>query len=432
MKKAEDRGTPRGDTGKVTGVTLFEGHLFESRKPAFAAMMDYVTELPHAACKPVDLGMLLESPGAGKSFMLQRVYDTPLAPELELRSLRLILSFNNSMKTDEGALYQLVSRVLFTYFCGYPTVQIDSTLTKIGARVDLLFRGDRSSYVLEEVINLLEADFASYRQLDTASVRTIFFIDEAGQENLGRVVVFDADGKQRTVIADPTVRRDVCRALDGRYGFRGAIFTTLQQHIPEFAAFTGKRGLDWFAIEPLPVHDIALLTPFVLATLSKFPGVSECLPHVMNALALTGGHARTIEAMMDSLANQSSLTNSMISRALSEVRATLTTRYGNRAQHVQRWFVPSLLGAEFLMDAVDHRYPFDAARAAGDIINSVTKANAKTSYAVVPEVSILRLERLTDSYATQLFEFVTNTDTTVRVETDSDRVRGADRGHFAA
>jgi hypothetical protein len=185
MKKAEDRGTPRGDTGKVTGVTLFEGHLFESRKPAFAAMMDYVTELPHAACKPVDLGMLLESPGAGKSFMLQRVYDTPLAPELELRSLRLILSFNNSMKTDEGALYQLVSRVLFTYFCGYPTVQIDSTLTKIGARVDLLFRGDRSSYVLEEVINLLEADFASYRQLDPASVRTIFFIDEAGQEKLG-------------------------------------------------------------------------------------------------------------------------------------------------------------------------------------------------------------------------------------------------------
>jgi hypothetical protein len=130
----------------------------------------------------------------------------------------------------------------------------------------------------------------------------------------------------------------------------------------------------------------------------------------MNALALTGGHARTVEAMMDSLANQSSLTNSKISRALSEVRATLTTRYGNRAQHVQRWFVPSLLGAEFLMDAVDHRYPFDAARAAGDIINSVTKANAKTSYAVVPEVSILRLERLTDSYATQLFEFVTNTD----------------------
>jgi hypothetical protein len=78
------------------------------------------------------------------------------------------------------------------------------------------------------------------------------------------------------------------------------------------------------------VHDIALLTPFVLATLSKFPGVSECLPHVMNALALTGGHARTVEAMMDSLANQSSLANSKISRALSEVRATLTTRYGNR------------------------------------------------------------------------------------------------------
>jgi hypothetical protein len=410
MKAAENRGTPRGDTGKLVSTELFGGHLFESRKPAFAAMMDYVTNLPHCDGKPVGFGMLLEAPGAGKSFMLQRVYDTPLAPELDLRSLRLIFNFNYLMNTDDHSAYQLVSRVLFTYFCGYPTVQIDSTLTKISARVDLLFRGDHSSSVLQKVINLLEADFASHRQLDPAAVRTIFFIDEAGQEKLGRVVVFDADGKQRTVIADPTVRRDICRALDARLGFRGAVFTALQKQIPDFAEFTGtKRGLTWFAIEPLPVRDVALLAPFVVATLSKFGDVTERLPHVMIALALTGGHARTVEAMMDSLASQSSLANSMISRALSEVRATLTTRYGDRVQHVQCWFAPSLLGAEFLVDAVDHRYPFDAARAAGDVINSVTKATM-TVIRIVPEVSILPLERLTDSYATQLFEFVTNTD----------------------
>jgi hypothetical protein len=46
----------------------------------------------------------------------------------------------------------------------------------------------------------------------------------------------------------------------------------------------------------------------------------------------------------------------------------------------------------------------------GDIINSVTKATVSTAIAIVPEVSILRLERLSDSYVSQLFEFVTNTD----------------------
>jgi hypothetical protein len=233
MKEAKkDRGTPRGDTGKLVGTKLFGGHLFESREPAFAAMLDYVNKLPHADGKSVGLGTVLDSPGAGKSFMLQRVYDTPLggdAAECDPRSLRLILTFNHLMNTDFDALYLLVSRVLFTYFCGYPSVQIDSTLTKIGARVNLLFRGAASSNVLEQVIDLLEADFASHHQLDPAAVRTIFFIDEAGQEKLGRIVVVDAAGKQSTVDAEPTVRRDVCSALDARPGFRGAIFTALQK-----------------------------------------------------------------------------------------------------------------------------------------------------------------------------------------------------------
>ena len=411
MKAAENRGTPRGDTGKLVSTELFGGHLFESRKPAFAAMMDYVTNLPHCDGKPVGFGMLLEAPGAGKSFMLQRVYDTPLAPELDLRSLRLIFNFNYLMNTDDHSAYQLVSRVLFTYFCGYPTVQIDSTLTKISARVDLLFRGDHSSSVLQKVINLLEADFASHRQLDPAAVRTIFFIDEAGQEKLGRVVVFDADGKQRTVIADPTVRRDICRALDARLGFRGAVFTALQKQIPDFAEFTGtKRGLTWFAIEPLPVRDVALLAPFVVATLSKFGDVTERLPHVMIALALTGGHARTAEVMMKCLSSEIPLANSKISHVLSTVRRKLSSRYGRRVKHVQRWFVPSLLGAKFDMGELEHRFPFDAARAAGDVINSATEEIIGVSSAVVPEVSILRLKRLDEPVVSQLFEFVTNTD----------------------
>jgi hypothetical protein len=411
MKAAENRGTPRGDTGKLVSTELFGGHLFESRKPAFAAMMDYVTNLPHCDGKPVGFGMLLEAPGAGKSFMLQRVYDTPLAPELDLRSLRLIFNFNYLMNTDDHSAYQLVSRVLFTYFCGYPTVQIDSTLTKISARVDLLFRGDHSSSVLQKVINLLEADFASHRQLDPAAVRTIFFIDEAGQEKLGRVVVFDADGKQRTVIADPTVRRDICRALDARLGFRGAVFTALQKQIPDFAEFTGtKRGLTWFAIEPLPVRDVALLAPFVVATLSKFGDVTERVPHVMIALALTGGHARTAEVMMKCLSSEIPLANSKISHVLSTVRRKLSSRYGRRVKHVQRWFVPSLLGAKFDMGELEHRFPFDAARAAGDVINSATEEIIGVSSAVVPEVSILRLKRLDEPVVSQLFEFVTNTD----------------------
>jgi hypothetical protein len=95
---------------------------------------------------------------------------------------------------------------------------------------------------------------------------------------------------------------------------------------------------------------------------------------------------------------------------LSAVRRKLSSRYGLRVKHVQRWFAPSLLGAKFDMGELEHRFPFDAARAAGDVINSATEEIISMSSAVVPEVSILRLKRLDEPVVSQLFEFVTNTD----------------------
>lgn len=122
MKIPAERGTPRGDTGKVGGTNLFDGQMFKSRDEMLASMLQYMSKLRHADGKRVGIGIVLEAPGAGKSFMLQRAYESPIAQDE--RTMRLIFSYNHNMNTKSGAVHYLVSRMLFTFFCGYPGVQV--------------------------------------------------------------------------------------------------------------------------------------------------------------------------------------------------------------------------------------------------------------------------------------------------------------------
>jgi hypothetical protein len=391
MKAVEHRGTSHGDQGKVAGTKLFDGHLFSSREPMFAEMVQYLNNLPHLAGKQVGFGVVLASPGAGKSFMLQRAYNVALAHDQ--CTLRLLFGYNHNMNTDAGALHHLASRVLFTYFCGYPSVQVDSILTRIGKLVDRLFRNAMTTDVVKQVIDLLEADFASHRSLEPSAVRTIFFVDEAREE---RVLV----GQERTV------QSDVRATLDNAVGRRGAIFTALQMYGPE----SKNHPLWWFAVEPLPVHNDDVFAAKVLNALGKFANVDSRLPVVMLALALTGGHARTVEVMIQLLNERATIADSDIVAVMGQVRARLTVEYGDRIPFVQRWFVASLLGANFRFGAVDQNYPLDAARAAGDVINAsaATRRDDGLPTRVVPEVSLLRLGALVTGATgvAQLFKFL--------------------------
>jgi hypothetical protein len=443
FKAASDCGMSRGDAGKVASTDLFGGELFESRKQVLADMLKYMIKLPHDEGKPVEIGVILQGPGAGKSFTLQRAYETSMTriasfskeaavraavasprdldfAALDACTMRLILSFNDNMGTDVDALLPLVARVLFTYFCG-PSMESSSVLTRIGAivdafaRLDALWHGVGSDRVLGHVLDVLEDDFASHRGVDAASVRTIFFVDEADEEKLAPFVVADASGT-KTLMSN--VRHDVCSALDRRIGLRGAIFTALKKQIPDFALGTrvcggGRRPLRWFAVDPLPVRDIDVLQPFVVNALSKFGNLEDRLPHVMVSLALTGGHGRDVEIFLRELANSYTRADWDIGSVLDRVQVELTALYGSSG--VQRWFCPSLLGAYFRQGTVEQREPFDDARCRGEVINTVAGIVA----GVVPQVSLVRLGRLGDQFASVLFQFLTNTERLLAYQTNA-------------
>jgi hypothetical protein len=380
MKKPADRGTSRADAGRVTSTGLFRGELFDSRYDLLAGMLTYMIALPGRSAKPVDISVVVDSPGAGKSFMLQRAYETPMASiasfsnaavadadfaSLDACTMRLILSFNHNMNTAVDAVFHLVSRVLLTYFCGYPSADSTPILTRIGARVNALWRAAGSDAVLQRVLSVLEHDFASHRGVDAESVRTILFVDEAGTEKLAQVVAVNASGTKTLVDGKPTVRRDVCSALDRRNGSRGAIFTALQKQIPDFAVFTESwRQLLWFAVAPLPVHSGSLLA-LARTALSNFGNVDDRMADVANALALTGGHAYTVELVMLGLEKEVKLADSRTVNVPSVRRAALAAKYKDRLLHVQSWFGPSLLGVKFSSGSTELRCPLDVARAAG-------------------------------------------------------------------
>jgi negative regulator of replication initiation len=90
--------------------------------------------------------------------------------------------------------------------------------------------------------------------------------------------------------------------------------------------------------------------------LSKSGNVHTRLSDVIRALALTGGHARTIEVMMASMLKSGAITNSDIEDVVGKVRSVLAKMYGNRQQSVQRWFVASLLAAKFRLGALDRKH----------------------------------------------------------------------------
>lgn len=84
-------------------------------------------------------------------------------------------------------------------------------VSAIGDEVDELFADVSVSDALTAVIAALEADFASHRQIDPSTVRTVLFVDQADDEK----------------------RRAICAATDARAGHRGAIFTSLFFSFPE-------------------------------------------------------------------------------------------------------------------------------------------------------------------------------------------------------
>jgi hypothetical protein len=426
IKSPIDRGTPRGDRGKLCAMDLFGGTLFGSTKCELAAIVRYMKELRHPCRKPVGVGVVVEGPGAGKSFLLQRAFEAPLAliansaPDADHRydiadtealdaldscTMRLVLSYSAPMSQAAASQHHLVARVLFSFFCGFPIDDVSDFLVMIGTLINTHCRGALGGTDLGAVLRVLEADFASHRGIKNLStVRTILFVDDVGQEKFADRYVFDRVCRKMTIVSEPTVCRDICHAMDYRIGYRGAIFTSLSVQTADYGLFTpNQRAVEFFAPQPLPVRDREL-SRCVEEALTKFgPRVGEYLPNVMIALALTGGHARTVELCMRKLVTKSTLTLKYIYNVLDEVLVDLE----DRSSSVQAWLAPSLVGASFEVGNLKSQLPFDVARTRGTVIKTFVDAGeGLKGVKIVPEVSLIRLSGLGDPVAAQLFAFL--------------------------
>lgn len=103
LTAAEHRGTSRGqDTGHLH--RLFDGKMFDNRKPALASMVQFMTDLSHSD-GTVGVGLLAADEGDGKSFMLQRAYDTALGDAaLDARTMRIRSAMRWTSKTNSTSL----------------------------------------------------------------------------------------------------------------------------------------------------------------------------------------------------------------------------------------------------------------------------------------------------------------------------------------
>jgi hypothetical protein len=120
------------------------------------------------------------------------------------------------------------------------------------------------------------------------------------------------------------------------------------------------------------------------------------MAEVMAGVALTGGHARSIEKFLEEL--------NAVSEVLASLRISLAEAYGGPA--VYRWFAASVLGTPFLTGDVKRDRAFDRARRIGLVTNAPFGTAEVLTGKVVPQVSLLRVSDIADTSVRTLVDIL--------------------------
>lgn len=408
LKHASARGTSKGDAGRlVPRREPFDSYSTASRNLAFGVYRDYMAN-PTANEGDVSvlrfaIAVVGNYSGAGKSFMLQRLYETELPESYTSDVLRLVVSMNHNMQItlDVPPLaHPLATRLLYAYCFGYPKQNASDALVSIDNHLKLRF-GAECHAVASAVLDVIKRDFNRQRTPHVRGLRIVLLVDEPQ--------------------LDRRVYGLLTHLLDTGAGAVGAVISSLFGSIPLAVSDSGRK-LVWESFGSLEVgspafleharHALGLLAVNSSAVAQRTIGgvaaastastsiaavANATVPAVLRSFELTAGHARAVCNLLDTHVEHASsfglFTAFDVATALSRAR----DNFAAVGSDVAPWLVAALLNGEFACTKANadpngggKTTIFDQARAKQLIANSINDKEVQ-----VPVVALLRV-RLTE------------------------------------